>query len=199
MNQLIVLRIQLANPFHQLMNAFQPHRTAFTIAFQIQGAAARIQFSTGPILRRFWASAAPLTASGAAEEASAGADGSVTADEPCATTDTDAGEAETAAGPEATRTAAGADARIAPASATATPLFFQLKPERLLTWLMQFPLFSCVHLEHSALNINRRNNLSQMSLVNRLSGNPVLSVLLIFGKLTLISPVLSDSLHEQQS
>ena len=137
MNQLMVLRIQLANPFHQLMNALQPHRTAFTIAFQTQGAAARIQLSTGPMLRRFWASAAPLTASGAADEASAGADGSVTAEAPCAdagaTTDTDAGEAETAPGPEATRTAAGADARIAPASATATPLFFQLIPERLLT------------------------------------------------------------------
>ena len=82
MNQLIVLRIQLANPFHQLMNAFQPHRTAFTIAFQIQGAADRIQLSTGPMLRRFWASAAPLTASGATVEANAGVAGSFTNEAP---------------------------------------------------------------------------------------------------------------------
>ncbi|MDQ4502373.1 hypothetical protein [Sinomonas sp. ASV322] len=122
MNQLMVPRIQPANPFHQLMKALQPHLAALTMAFHTHGAADLIQLSTGPMLIRFWCSnidgpdvPVPAMANGEGIEASA-----AFAANDVAATDLDAAVMSLEA--EAERTAAGAESSTAVASARATDL-----------------------------------------------------------------------------
>ena len=169
MNQLMVLRIHPARPFHQFRKAPQPHFTALTIAFQTHGDAHRIQSRTGLMLIRFCASVALVLT-----VVSAGAE-SVAARSPWVLDDA-ADAAEMLTGDEAAvvadmlRTAPGADRSITPARVAATPLLLQLSTiPRLSREFMKSP-FQYTHCECIA-NLGGRFVVSQINLVLVSVGN----------------------------